>query len=366
MTRAGSRRALAAVLVALAVVTAGAAAGLSLPARGDGEEPVAPVAGVGSFSLAAVGDHGTGQGAREVFAAMGRVGPDVVLSLGDLAYDEGPGVPQGFCRLVKDELNRGARKPVGHDYGATLPVAIVEGSHDEEELPQYLAPDCLPDRLGVTPSGLDDPGQAYWVDLPEREPLVRLVVLPSEGKGKYAPGTRRHGWLGDVIDGARTAGIPWVVAAQHENYLTAGEKPDEIGPDVFNLLVAKKVDLVLQAHDHTYQRSAQLGHGPGCPAVPAGRFERRCVTDDGTDATYEAGSGTVLLINGTGGRNNYDVSPADPEAPYFPVLMGGNTEDASGFSQITFSPASIDVRYEQADGEVPFTDEFWISRAEGS
>jgi len=365
MTAVRSRRPLIAALVAVVVVAGAAVAAVALPSQGDGEQPPGQVLGARSLSFAAVGDHGNSAKASKVFAAMGRVSPDVVLSLGDLAYDEGPGVAEGFCRMVKDQLNLGARKPTGHDYGETLPVAIVEGNHDDELL-KYLEPDCLPDRLGVTPSGLDDPGQAYWVDLPKEEPLARLVVVPSDGRDKYAVGTRRHRWLSDVIDGARAAGLPWVVAAQHENYVTAGEKPDEIGPDVFNLLVSKKVDLVLQAHDHTYQRSAQLGHAPGCPAVPAGRFESRCVVDDGTDAAYEAGAGTVVLINGTGGRDNYEVFPSDPDAPYFPVVMGANTEDAHGFSHITISPGSIDVRYEQADGDVPFTDEFRIVREEAS
>jgi hypothetical protein len=86
------------------------------------------------------------------------------------------------------------------------------------------------------------------------------------------------------------------------------------------------------------------------------------VVDDGRDGTYAAGEGTVLLINGTGGRDNYDVSPADPDAPYFPVIMGANTEDASGFSQITISPGALEVRYEQAAGDEPFADEFKITR----
>jgi hypothetical protein len=34
-----------------------------------------------------------------------------------------------------------------------------------------------------------------------------------------------------------------------------------------SLLVEKKVDLVLQAHDHTYQRTRQLDAGPSCAIV---------------------------------------------------------------------------------------------------
>lgn len=360
MALSGGRRALLAGLAAAAVAGGGIAAA-TLPSSGSDQAPAARPAD--ELVIATVGDHGTDPRAEEVLAAIGRSDPDLVLSLGDLAYDEGPGVAQRFCQMVKDSLNRGAGESAGSAYGEELPFAVVEGNHDDDELPQYLAPDCLPDRLGVTPSGLDDLGQAWWVDLPKQQPLVRLVALPSEGQ-KYGVGTRRHQWLSDVLDGARAEGVPWVVVAQHENYITAGEKPDEIGAEVFDLLVSKQVDLVLQGHDHTYQRSVQLRHAVDCPSVPAGRFEPACVTDDGSDGAYTAGAGTVLLINGTGGRSNYDVSRADPDAPWFPVVMGANTEDASGFSRLTIDRSALEVTYEQAAGDEPFTDAFRITRGQ--
>ncbi len=82
----------------------------------------------------------------------------------------------------------------------------------------------------------------------------------------------------------------------------------EISADYFNLLVAKRVDLVLQGHEHNYQRSKQLRHGPGCTVVPTGTTNAACIADDGADGEYAAGEGPVLVIDGTGGNALYEVS----------------------------------------------------------
>jgi hypothetical protein len=55
--------------------------------------------------------------------------------------------------------------------------------------------------------------------------------------------------------------------------------------------VAKKVDLVLQGHDHVYLRSGQLALGPSCPAVPAGAFDAARVVNDGQSGLYRKGEG---------------------------------------------------------------------------
>jgi hypothetical protein len=81
-----------------------------------------------------------------------------------------------------------------------------------------------------------------------------------------------------------------VIVVHHLNYVSAGLKRDEIGSAFFDLLVGKRVDLVLQGHDHTYQRSKQLALSATCPTVPAGRVEQACFTDDGADGNYPARS----------------------------------------------------------------------------
>ena len=54
----------------------------------------------------------------------------------------------------------------------------------------------------------------------------------------------------------------------------------------------KEVDLVLQGHDHNYQRSKQLTCATPDVYVAA------CVADDGADNAYGKGSGSVVEIAG--------------------------------------------------------------------
>ena len=58
-----------------------------------------------------------------------------------------------------------------------------------------------------------------------------------------------------------------MVAGTHMPCLTIGVYACPAGADVTNLLVSKKVDLVLNGHEHMYQRTKQLALGTGCTAL---------------------------------------------------------------------------------------------------
>ena len=49
----------------------------------------------------------------------------------------------------------------------------------------------------------------------------------------------------------------------HKPCITVGQYDCDPGPDLFNMLVSKKVDLILSGHEHIYQRSHQLALGTG-------------------------------------------------------------------------------------------------------
>src|SRR5207248_481810 len=56
---------------------------------------------------------------------------------------------------------------------------------------------------------------------------------------------------------------------QLHSTIAPGEKHCEISADLFNLLIQKHVDLVLQGHEHGYERSGQFALNPtSCPAIP--------------------------------------------------------------------------------------------------
>ena len=104
-----------------------------------------------------------------------------------------------------------------------------------------------------------------------------------------------------------------------------------MGSDLANLLLAKKVDVVLTGHEHIYQRTKQLTTRAGCTQLVPGTFNASCVVDSDNDLA--AGAGTVFATVGTGGINQRDVNTTDPEAGYF-AAYGVKARNDNGFRGI--------------------------------
>jgi hypothetical protein len=186
------------------------------------------------------------------------------------------------------------------------------------------------------------------------DPIMRLIMISPDltingVSYSYAANSTYYNRLSAWIDEAKSRG-QWVAVGMHKNCLTAGTKRCEIGTDLLNLLVSKKVDIILQGHDHGYQRSKQLAHAAGCTAIAAGAYNAACVADDGSDNNYTKGAGPVILINGVGGRCCHQVNPADTEAPYFARMFGNDAVDTTGFTKFTVSPDRIDAQFVASTG----------------
>ncbi|MGH2689305.1 MAG: choice-of-anchor D domain-containing protein, partial [Actinomycetota bacterium] len=256
--------------------------------------------------------------------------------------------------------------------GATHPFQLVSGDHEdhdgnpspsEGDINEYRK--CLPNRM----AGMQgDYAKEYWFDYPAAAPLVRTIMISpgitlDGGTYRYKPGEARWDWLVGAIDGARAAGIPWVVVGMHKPCLSMGLIATcGAGSDLYNLLVGKKVDLTFHGHDHTYQRSKQISHGAGCASIdPEGSYKAACVADDGADGTYTKGRGPVSVVVGTGGGALFDIDPGDPQAGYFARHMGDN--DASkkhGVLRFDVSPTAITGQYVSGQAGA-FTDTFTIA-----
>jgi hypothetical protein len=293
--------------------------------------PSGPAPGGGSFAFAAAGDMGCSPDAAATLEGIHAAGVDFALHFGDMAYDQAAAPYETtWCNFVKDRL------------GADFPYEIVTGGHDLDEGPtrgaQYEGSidrytQCVPDRMGSTSVNGAGYGKEYFFDHPAAQPLARLIMIspsitmPDGTVYDYTatPPSPHYQWLADTIDSARAAGIRWVIVGMARDCITAGEKQCEIGQDVFNLLVDKKVDLILQGHEHGYERSKQLASGPACPAIPLNvPAPAACIANDGTNGVYVKGDGAVIVIAGTLGIPQRAMYPQDPEAPDFAALMGGN------------------------------------------
>src|SRR5215212_3049303 len=304
-----------------------------------------------SFIFAAAGDHSANSRTTASLDLLANSGASFYLALGDMSYSHL--IPESaWCDYIKSHV------------GTNFPFELLSGNH-EDDGPDGLIENftaCLPNQLGNING---DYGKEYYFDSPADAPLARFIQISPNltfSNGiiyRYTAGTARYNWVADAIDNARIAGVRWVIVGMHEDCLSAATKPCEIGADLMNLLISKKVDLVLQAHDHTYQRSKQLALSANCPAVPVGAFDANCVADDGSDDLYTAGNGTVFVIDGVFGAEMYDINSLDPEIDYFAKWMGLNTNPRFGFIKYTVSDASISAQF-VGSTEGTFTDSFTL------
>jgi PKD repeat protein len=341
---------LAIISTLAAALTGVAAAGPPANALVPGQAPIGPVAAVaepGVVHFTAAGDYGSTANTRTVLQAIAGQGADLNLALGDFSYGT-PGQEQAWCDLVTGYV------------GTDLPFELLSGNHESNgfngNIDDFAA--CLPNRL---PGLVGTYGRQWYVDVPQQDPLVRFVMISPaltfpDGTYGYAPGSARYSWTTAAIDGARAAGVPWVVVGMHKPCLSMGQYGCEMGQGLHDMLLAKKVDLVLHGHEHLYQRSKQLGLSPACTGVAPNTVDPDCIVD--SDSTMVKGAGTVLATVGTGGVPLRAVQAGDPEAGYFAASSGLATP-SYGALDVRVTSTTLSAGFLRASGT--FTDAFTIS-----
>ena len=306
----------------------------------------------GVVHFTAVGDFGMSSDTRSVLAGMKAQQADLGLALGDLSYAP-TGQEQAWCDMVTAGM------------GAGFPFELLSGNHESNgengNINDFSA--CLPNQL---PGLVGTYGRQWYVDVPQVDPLVRFVMISpglpyADGIWSYAAGTPRYNWTASAIDGARSSGIPWVVVGAHKPCLSLGQYSCEMGADLLQLLLSKRVDLVLHGHDHTYQRTKQLALGTGCASLTPGSFNASCVAD--VDNSMSKGQGTVLATVGVGGVGLYDVNASDTEVGYFGAFSGANRSPSSGLLDVRATADQLEARFVPVAGGT-FTDSFVIRRGD--
>jgi Calcineurin-like phosphoesterase len=305
------------------------------------------------FSFGVAGDFGANSNTGSVLNAVQATGADAFFAIGDFSYNEV--TPESaWCDFVKSRV------------GSSYPFELLAGNH-EDNGPDGLVSNyatCLPDRLGVQ----GDYPREYYVDYPANNPLVRFVMIspqltfpPGASPWSYGAGTAHYNWTASAIDGARSAGIPWVVVGMHMYCLSLVNFPCAAGSSIMNLLVSKKVDLYLQGHDHAYSRTKQLALNGSCTAIPTSSFNANCVADGNPASAYTAGNGTVLATVGSGGRPINAEHPELPQGPFFQSWMGSNFNATWGFLKVDVSDTQLSARFVRGSGG-SFADSFTINK----
>ncbi|NUT70587.1 metallophosphoesterase [Pseudarthrobacter sp. C4D7] len=304
----------------------------------------------GTVHFTASGDIGMGDGARSVLDVVSRLDPDFNIALGDLSYKAG--AEKDFCRMVNRKL------------GAEFPFELITGNHESDGHDGLIDTfaGCLPNRL---PGLHGTYGVQWYVDVPQEQPLARIILISPGLKFQdgneldYSRGSDRWKWTKAAVVGARDAGIPWTLVAMHAPCFSLGKYDCVAGPDITNLLVGERVDLVLTAHEHVYQRTHQLVLGGGCPWIEPGSTQESCLA--GARDQLLQGDGTIFAGVGTGGLGGHQVNAGDPEAGYFASWSGANKDPALGTLDVQVTGDRLDARFVPAAG-YSFTDRFIIAR----
>lgn len=295
----------------------------------------------------AAGDTGLEEGAEAVLDKIKELAPDFNLHLGDIAYSDAP--EQQFCDMVTGKL------------GTEFPYQLIAGNHESDGLQGDIDKfaQCLPNKL----QGIHGEYAKQWyVDLPQENPLVRVILLspgiPFAGGDEldYSEGSDRWKWTEGAIDGARDAKIPWTVVGMHTPCFSIGRYSCDAGRELTEMMIRKKVDLVLNGHEHVYQRTHQLATSVSCRQMAA---RRDCMAD--TDDSLTKGKGTVFVTSGLGGRNIRNINTKDEEKPYFTAWSGSNADPAMGTVDVRLNSSRMDVKFVPATGYT-FTDSFSISK----
>ena len=315
----------------------------------------------GSLAFSAAGDYGSWSGLRESLAQLAASESDFVLALGDLSYGGNTGYANSTEQAWCERFQKSFRD-----------VEIVAGNHDVGQPP--LGEGDINNFTKYCPFTLDtrvvgEYGRQYYFDFPATNPLARFILISPDlifdntTYYDYHVNKPYYNWTRDAIDSAHAANIPWVIAAMHKPCIGVGEHACETGTDILNLLLDEKVDLILQAHNHNYERSKQLALNPStCAAIQEHVYNANCIApaDGSSTGQYQQGTGSVIVIAGTGGREMDEFDPTNHYAPYFAAWMGNNTA-GYGNCVVNFNvDAGHIVMHTSFNGT--YTDTFTISR----
>jgi hypothetical protein len=332
-------------LLTLLFLVAGVLIGPVFAPPGFASPPAQPDPG---FIFTVAGDYGFDENAADTLRLIGQTNPSFHLALGDLGLtEEAP--EANWCAFVRSHVP------------ASVPFQLVTGSEEadfggEGHISNFAQ--CLPDEMHSTGQY---PAQYYF----DYQELARFFVLSpdlfiDDQYYYYESQDEQYQWVANAIDEARADGIQWIVVGIHKGCHSMGPYYCRVSPDLLNLLIDKRVDLVLSGHDRTYQRSKQLATGPTCTMVPVDWFNEQCVVDIDVATDYPKGAGTVFVVVGTAGAELYPIDEEDSERGYFITWMGANASPRHGFLQVAVSEAELTGEFVGSTPSSDFSDRFTI------
>jgi phosphatidylserine/phosphatidylglycerophosphate/cardiolipin synthase-like enzyme len=297
----------------------------------------APPDGAGSISFLAFGDSGTGSAEqRQLADVMSRDAFDFALHAGDIAYGNSGGTGDASYATYQSTLFD------IYNWLPSKPFLPVEGNHDSRpsngDGRAYLDLFELP-RNGASAAFPDHAERYYSYDYGP----VHFVALDTEFA--FQDTTRRAEQLRWLEADLASTTLPWTIAVLHRApYSSGGEHGSDLtvraafGP----LFERYGVDLVIAAHEHTYERTTPVREGA------SGSFVTYLVTGGGGAPLYPAGTSSWTAFSAS--VHQYMKVTADTcTLTLNSVGLTGAAVDSARIDRCGGEPATLPAGWSHAD-----------------
>jgi len=235
--------------------------------------PPTPPPSDSTVNIAAVGDWSCSSQAQSTLNNIIQKTPEVVLALGDLSYKDSPDC---WLKLIS-------------------PIKSITkfsmGNHEEDEGSPSSLPTSYLDKFGL--------GTSYYSFNYHN---IHFLILNSEIA--FNTNSPQYSFAkNDLAIASADASVKWIIVGFHTPMYTSPTKhpPNVSFRETYHPLFDKyDVDLVLQAHNHNYQRSYPVTFNNAKSSEP--------LISSLQKNDYKDPAGEIYLIVGTAGKSLYSLN----------------------------------------------------------
>jgi hypothetical protein len=273
----------------------------------------------GVFDIGAAGDWASGNSAHETALSMYQKGVDLTLGLGDYAYSTGSSAVHAWWDNWM--------APVHDRFKGAL------GNHDTQDQSTYAQ--------------LFGQSNGWYYSFDKQG--VHFVAMNTEET--FGPGSSQYKFIDqDLQSAASKSDVKWIIVFFHEPMYTS---PSHHAPlsalrNAYHPLFDKYgVDLVLQGHNHNYQRSFPISYNSKDPSKP--------IVTSSENADYNDPLGQIYTEVGTGGQDSYSLDGRS-------LFISQQLTTTGGFLDVAF-PNGQTMKGTFYDNSGSVKDEFTIHKS---
>jgi predicted MPP superfamily phosphohydrolase len=289
------------------------------------------------FNIVAAGDWDCNSNTQKTVRNILQKDPELVIGLGDYVYKQ----DSADCWIGVIEPLRDI-------------IKIVIGNH-EVKSPKIL--EQIMNYLGIDYFGVDNQQYYYSFDIHNLHFLVLSDYSPfssEEFPQGYKKGSEQYEFIeNDLARSVSNPEIDWIIVSHHvQQYASTFDSivyPADEWVETYHPLFEKyDVDLVLQAHQHNYQRTFPIQYNSKNPVLP--------LVSDNNATNYSDPQGQIFATIGTAGAQLQNLNGTAPYITTHAIKFGFLNID------IMKNGTSLNATFLSNEGSI--NDKFTISKSQ--